>query len=115
MNKEELRSRKKAKENIIEYNYMVKDGYEELNKYEKKIKSVHDNGFEFTISPLIIPFDCFGKWEFVHNSINCHTCRIYLTQDENIEDYLSEARKIIADKLQEDIKEIEKSLQLVMK
>ena len=115
MNKEELRSRKKAKENIIQYDYMVKDGHDELNKYEKKIKAVHDNGFEFTTSSLIKSFDCFGKWELVHNSINCHTCRIYLTQDENIENYLSGAKEIIANKLREDIEKIEKSLQLVLK
>lgn len=117
MNKEELRNRKKEKESVIEYTYMVKDGHGELNKHEYKIKAVYDNGFEIKDPNYALSktFDCFGKWECVHSSINCHTCRIYLTQDENIDDYLSSVKEIIVNKLRQDIEKIEKSLQVVLK
>lgn len=114
MNKEELRRRKKAKESIIEYRYMVKNGREKLSKYEQKIRAVSDNDFKpYSVGEISIPFDHFDKWKTICDSINHHVCSIYLTQDENIENYLSEAREIIADKLQEDIKEIEKTIDLL--
>lgn len=114
MNKEELCGRIENGEKFFQYIYEVETGKENLRKYECKINKVHDDGFETLGFGFHVPFDYFGKWNMKHWSSNLYEYFIFLTCDEDIEEYLGEIKKRIAERIQKEIEELQKSLVLVI-
>ena len=114
MNKEQFITWIENGGRIFQYTYKVETGKEDIIKSECEINAIYENGFETFGFGYHIPFDCFGEWKMLHRSSNLYQYYIFLTQEENIEDYLVEIKKKIAEKIQEEIKDLQKSLSLVV-
>lgn len=114
MNKEQFLDWKENGGKVFKYIYEVKIGREDLRKYECEINAVHDNGFETFGFGYHIPFDCFGEWKMKSWSSNSYEYFIFLTNEENIEDYLGEIKRYIAERIQKEINDLQKSLALVV-
>ena len=102
MNKEQFITWIENGGRIFQYTYKVETGKEDIIKSECEINAIYENGFETFGFGYHIPFDCFGEWKMSHRSSNSYQYYIFLTQEENIEDYLVEIKKKIAEKIQEE-------------
>ncbi len=99
---------------IFEYMYEVESGKEDLRKSECKIDAIYEDGFKTFGFGYHIPFDCFGEWNMSHWSSNSYQYFIFLTNEQNIENYLGEIKKRIAEGIRREIIDLEKSLALVV-
>lgn len=97
---------------IFKYTYEVEFGKEDLRKSECKIDAIYEDGFK--TFGYHIPFDCFGKWNMLYWSSNLYQSFIFLTNEQNIENYLGEIKKRIAEGIRMEIIDLEKSLALVV-
>lgn len=113
MNQEELHERRMKGEKVLECVYEIVNGKEEIRRYEKKIEAVWENGFETFGYGYRIPFDDFGRWRMQSCSSNAYEYHIFLTCEENIEDYLPKIKNVIANRLRNEIKNLEESLKLL--
>ena len=99
---------------IYKYVYEVETGKEDLRKSECEVDAVYEDGFKTFGFGYHIPFDCFEKWKMQHWSSNSYEYFIFLTNEQNIDDYLGEIKKCIAEGLQKEIRDLQKSLALVV-
>ena len=99
---------------IYKYVYEVEAGKEDLRKSECEVDAVYEDGFKTFGFGYHIPFDCFEKWEMQHWSSNSYEYFIFLTNEQNIDDYLGEIKKCIAEGLQKEIRDLQRSLALVI-
>lgn len=114
MNKEQFINWKENGGRIYKYTYEVEAGKEDLRKSECEIDAIYEDGFKTFGFGYHIPFDCFGEWTMQHWSSNSYQYFIFLTNEQNIEDYLEEIKKRIAEGIQREISNLEKSLALVV-
>lgn len=108
MNKEELQKRISNREKIYEYIYDFEYGKEEQYKHEMKVKNIYDDGFTVeTGYGYTLPYEYFGKWEQRSWSAGCcYRYVIFLTCDDDIENYLPEVRKEITIRIQNQIENL---------
>lgn len=99
---------------VFKYTYEVERGKEDLRKSECNITAIHDDGFETFGFGYHISFDCFGKWTMSHWSSNSYQYFIFLNNEQNIEDYLVEIKRCIAERILKEISVLQKSLELVV-
>ena len=114
MNKEQFINWKENDGRIYKYTYEVEAGKEDLRKSECVIDAIYEDGFKTFGFGYHIPFDCFEKWEMQHLSSNSYEYFIFLTNEQNIEDYLGEIKKHIAERIQKEIIDLQKSLALLV-
>lgn len=107
MNQEELHERRMKGEKVLECVYEIANGKEEIRKYEKRIDAVWENGFETSGFGYILPFDYFGKWRMQSWSSNAYEYHIFLTCEEEVEDYLPEVKETIANAIRNEIERLE--------
>ncbi|NBH29174.1 hypothetical protein D3Z60_26625 [Lachnospiraceae bacterium] len=87
---------------------VVDYGKEEQYKHEMKVKNIYDDGFTVETSyGYTLPYEYFGKWKQRSWSAGCcYRYVIFLTCDDDIENYLPEVRKEITRRIQNQIENL---------
>lgn len=114
MGKEQFLCWKENGGKIFEYTYKIESGEENLRERECEINAIYEDGFETFGFGYHVPFDCFGEWKMQRESSNSYEYYIFLTCGDNIEDYLVEIKTHIAERIQKEIKDLQKSLVLLV-
>ena len=73
-----------------------------------KVKNIYDDGFTVETSyGYTLPYEYFGKWKQRSWSAGCcYRYVIFLTCDDDIENYLPEVRKEITRRIQNQIENL---------
>lgn len=114
MTKEIMLKNMNREEFFFLYEYRIEQGIETLKKQSLEITEVFSSGFTYKGHEIFsTPFSLFNRWHQAGTDEYQYVYTIFLTADENIENYLPCLKKIISKDIQCRIKNLQQLLDVV--